>query len=381
MRVVDRLGLTATGVESFTLTGIRAWLDRVRAGGLTETEHRATLVLTFRLWIIAFFLKMLGSGWDVSWHFRWFRDDFAPPHNINLVGDGMVIVLVLCHWYTKFAVDRLALRLMISGITLFVVSAPVDVINHRINGLDITAWSLTHFGLYTGTGIMIAAVIRAWRLHGTGVSSRDFILGALWFFLLENVWFAAQQQEYGVLAIRNFVAGHPTADAELLEFARNQAQVKTLDVEIFTSFALPIPDWVYPVWAVGAAMFVLLAARRSIGRRFTATTVGFAYVTWRCVMWPILVGFGFPPSTVPFLLMLGAVAIDVICLAGMPWLIESAVGAVVVTTMVYLGVWAQAALLAAPPISYWSAPVSAVLLLAGWLLISGLHAKHHDAHF
>src|SRR5262245_19123166 len=102
MRVVDRLGLSATGLESFAPADIRAWLDRVRAGGLSAAESRATLVLTFRVWLIAFLLKALGSGWDVSWHFRWFRDDFAPPHDMNLVGDGMVIVLVLCHWYTRF---------------------------------------------------------------------------------------------------------------------------------------------------------------------------------------------------------------------------------------------------------------------------------------
>jgi hypothetical protein len=107
MRVADRLGLTATGLGSFTVAGIRAWLDRVRDGGLTEAEHRATLLLTFRVWIIAFFLKMLGSGWDVWWHFRWFRDDFAPPHNINSWATASyrprAVPLV-----PRFAVDKIA---------------------------------------------------------------------------------------------------------------------------------------------------------------------------------------------------------------------------------------------------------------------------------
>ena len=105
----------------------------------------------------------------MAWHFRWLRDDFAPPHNVNLVGDGIAIVLVLLPLRTPgSAVDRIALRLMVGGATLFVVSAPIDVINHRINGLDITSWSITHFGLYTGTAILIAGVIRAWRLHLDG---------------------------------------------------------------------------------------------------------------------------------------------------------------------------------------------------------------------
>jgi hypothetical protein len=149
-------------------------------------------------------------------------------------------------------------------------------------------------------------------------------------------------------------------------------------VATFTEFALPIPDWVYPVWAVALAMLVLLAARISVGLRWTATTVALAYVGWRCVMWLILAGFGFPQSTVPFLMLLGAVVIDLICLAGLPWLIESPIGAVVVTTAVYVGAWLQATLVAAPPVDYASAPVAAALLLAGWLVLAGARARRQS---
>src|SRR5688572_23493889 len=163
-RVADRIGLTATGLmgSGLSLRHGRAWLDRVRGGGLSPSEAGATLVLVYRLWLVALLLKALGSGWDVAWHFRWLRDEFAPPHNVNLLGDGLAIALVLFHAYTRFGVDRLALRLMIGGLALFIGSAPVDVINHRINGLDITSWSLTHFGLYTGTAILTAGAIRGW---------------------------------------------------------------------------------------------------------------------------------------------------------------------------------------------------------------------------
>ena len=33
----------------------------------------------YTAWLGAFGLKMLGSSWDVSWHFKWLRDDLAPP--------------------------------------------------------------------------------------------------------------------------------------------------------------------------------------------------------------------------------------------------------------------------------------------------------------
>ena len=79
------------------------------------------------------------------------------------------------------------------------------MINHRINGLDITSWSITHFGLYTGTAIMIAGAIRGWRrCTPTACPAARSMLGGLWFFFLENVWFPAQHQEYGVQEIASW---------------------------------------------------------------------------------------------------------------------------------------------------------------------------------
>lgn len=370
-----------TGLGSLAPGPVRTWLDRVRSGDLTDAEARATTVVVFRLWLVAFLLKALGSGWDVSWHFRWFRDDFAPPHDINLVGDGIAIVLVLYHWYTRMAVDKIALRLMVWGLSIFLLSAPADVINHRLRGLDITSWSVTHFGLYTGTAIMIAGVIRAWRLHGMFYRRCRLVWGGLWFFFLENVLFPNQQQEYGVLSLRNFLAGHSTADQEVMDFAANQVGAKHLDAVSYKHFALPIPDWVYPVWTVGAVVLVLVAARLATGRRWTATVIAGAYVAWRCAIWVALGAFGFPHSTVPFLLVLGGLAVDLVCLAGLPWAAEASLGALVATAAIYVGAWAQSVLVAAPPISYWSAPVAAVALLAGWAVVAGLRARRQVTIF
>jgi hypothetical protein len=59
-------------------------------------------------------------------------------------------------------------------------------------------------------------------------------------------------------------------------------------------FSLPVEPWVYPLWAVAAAMLTLVIARRNVGLRWTATTIAVGYVGWRCVLWPILAGVGFP---------------------------------------------------------------------------------------
>lgn len=113
-----------------------------------------------RMWILALAFKLVGSSWDVFWHFKWLRDDFAPPHVINTVGTGIAIGLVLAHTSTGYGVEQLSLRIMQVGTGIFVVAGPIDVVNHRVNGLDLTAWSPSHLLLYLGTAIMVAGVIR-----------------------------------------------------------------------------------------------------------------------------------------------------------------------------------------------------------------------------
>ena len=66
-------------------------------------------------WLLAFALKMLGSSWDVSWHFKWLRDDLAPPHLLNSAGTVLVVGLVVVHSYSGRGVDRRALRGALAG--------------------------------------------------------------------------------------------------------------------------------------------------------------------------------------------------------------------------------------------------------------------------
>src|SRR5690348_4494115 len=66
--LADRVGLTTAGLDAITPRDVRSWVDRVRAGALDAGEKAATTRLVFRLWLVAFTLKALGSGWDVAWH-------------------------------------------------------------------------------------------------------------------------------------------------------------------------------------------------------------------------------------------------------------------------------------------------------------------------
>ena len=138
--------------------------------------------------------------------------------------------------------------------------------------------------------MILAGVVRGWWIFGSG-RARLPVLVVLWLFVLENVWFPAQQQEYGVLAVAAWDRGAPEAEPILLQFAADQIG-RPIDRAAVLHFALPTPAWVYPVWLLAAAGLVLVLARWMIGRPWAATAVAGGYVAYRS--WP---GWRCAPST------------------------------------------------------------------------------------
>ncbi|WP_034268103.1 hypothetical protein [Haloechinothrix halophila] len=331
----------------------------------------------YRTWLLALLFKVVGSSWDMSWHFMWIRDDFAPPHLLNSVGTVMVCALVIIHTYTGMGCTRRSLRLMQAGTVTFLLAAPLDVLNHRISGLDLTAWSPTHAMLYIGTAVMILGAIDGWLSSSKPGRTRTLTLVALWAFLLETVYFANGQQEYGILALRAWERGEPGAEQSLLQFAADDLG-RAVDREAVIHFALPIPDWVYPLWGIGVMALLLIAARAVVRVRWTATAVAGAYVAYRAAIWPLLVGAGFPPSTVPFYLVFVGLAVDLAFL--LPAARSRApIGAALVTALGFGALWTQAQLRpwllgdvhteSAPPVDYWTLPVVLVGVGVLWLVL------------
>jgi hypothetical protein len=332
----------------------------------------------YTMWLIAFAFKLLGSTWDMSWHFKWLRDDFAPPHLINTMGTGIIIVLVAIHSYTGLGCDKRSLRIMQAGLALFLIAGPLDVINHRVNGLDLTAWSPSHLMLYTGTGIMQAGVIYGWLKLSRPGPVRTGVLVALWAFFLENTFFANGQQEYGILGLRAWERGTPEAEPSLLDFAAQQIG-HPVDLDAVTHFTMPISDWVYPLWGIAVMALILVLARISIGKPWAATTVAGAYLAYRLLVWPALLGMGFPVPTVPFYLLFVGFAVDLAFRIGrhQPAL-TAGVGALLVTAFGYGTLWIQAQLRpwilgdahteSAPPVAYWTMPIALAALLAVLLI-------------
>lgn len=343
-----------------------------------ETPHDLFRVLYYG-WLVALTLKLLGSAWDVSWHFKWLRDDLAPPHLLNSAGTVLALALTVVHGYTGYGVDRTALRLIQWGTGVFLVAVPLDLINHRVNGLDITSWSPSHILLYVGTFFMIAGVIRGWFMGAPPGRERTVVLGAFFAFFLENVHFPEQHQEYGILSIGAWDNNATYAEPILLRFAAEQMG-RPIDRVMMTGFALPVPDALYPVYAVVATVAVLVVARMMIGRAGAATLVAAGYVGFRALVWPLLTFTGFPPSAVPFFLVVAGLCVDVAFAVRMP-LARALLGSAGVTAAVYAALAAQSTLMGSvyglltgheglsgtPPLATASAVWAGAGLLAVWL--------------
>ncbi|MEU8000116.1 hypothetical protein AB0B66_02905 [Catellatospora sp. NPDC049111] len=372
------------------------WVGLARSGP-DAGQGPAVVAAVYRLWLVAFALKMLGSTWDMSWHFKWLRDDAAPPHLLNTAGTVVVVALVLFQAYHNVGVDKIAKRLMVGGTATFLIAIPIDILNHRINGLDITAWSPSHALLYIGTAFMLLGVARGYWISTPPSRTRTVISAFIWGFFLENVLFPSQHQEYGVLSLESWKAGAPTAEPILLQFAADQIG-RPVDEIAVTGFALPVDSWVYPVWITGAAMLTLVAARALVGARFTATAIAGSYVAYRLVVWGLLAGTGFPKSIPPLLLLAGAIAIDIVFLAfsasrgrkqlipqqagpervavakgssGLGLALIAAVFGAAVTTAATAGAtWLQDFFIGAPPIDYPAFGYGFAVLALGWAAIA-----------
>ena len=327
----------------------------------------AVTVALYTSWLVALTFKTLGASWDVAWHFKWIRDTTAPPHMVNFVGTGIAVALVLVHTYTGYAVDRRALRFMQVGMGSFVVTIPMDIVNHTVNGLDLTAWSVTHVLLFTGTTITLIGLIMGW--HSQFPRQHRFYrvgLAALWLSMLENLWFPNEQQEYGVLSLAAWDRGQTYAQPELLQFAASQIH-HPVDRAAVEHFSLGLPEWLYPVWCVLSATIALMLAKRFLRGKFTATMIAACYVGYRTLALGFIAGIGFPPYAVPFWALAVGVAVDLAYLLGTPLVV-----AVLAPALGYLALWGQSTLLVAPPSDFASWPAAVVVLMLVLIGVGGL---------
>jgi hypothetical protein len=280
---------------------VRALRDRLDRGFVSGDADQRVIRTVFVLWLVAFLLKHAGSAWDVSWHFRYVFGALEPPHLVNAAGTTLTIALVIYQTMTGRAVERTGFLILQAAFVVFLISLPLDILNHYLFGLDVTVWSPTHLLGFAATTVMMAGLLYSWLRLAEPGRWRLVIALICWAFLLDDVMFQLGQQEYGVIALDTYARGLTTASPELLAQAGR-------DPEQFVHGG--IPHWVYPLWLILTSTLVLAAARRNLGWRWSATAVALIYLAYRVGGRVLLGTFDFPVAFIPAMLAIAAVVID-----------------------------------------------------------------------
>ncbi|MFB7305072.1 hypothetical protein [Heyndrickxia sporothermodurans] len=248
----------------------------------------------YRLWVLAFLLKFIGSAWDASYHFRYLFEKYSIPHLVNFAGFALGAYLLFNEWRRLNYMDRFSRNLTTIGYVLFLIGIPLDFSYHIAYGIDLTTWSPTHFVYYIATGIMIIAVWRGYSVYTKGQVPLWKSMHT-WFamFLLECLVFPNMQQENGSISYDQYIHGKSIASKEILAILSDPAS------QIFGG----IPPWLYPCYSVlTVSLFTVLIIRifRSYSIPLAATAL---YIGLRFIGKLIFFAVGYPTSYVPITLL------------------------------------------------------------------------------
>ena len=248
----------------------------------------------YRLWVLAFLLKFIGSAWDASYHFRYLFEEYSIPHIVNTIGFILGAFLLLQEWRHPHYMDRFSRNLITIGYVLFLIGIPLDFTYHIAYGIDLTTWSPTHFIYYIGTSMMIIGVWRGYFIHTREIHPSWKSLHT-WFamYLLECLMFPNMQQENGAISYDQYIHGRSIASKEILELISDPAS------QIFGG----IPEWVYPIYSIlMVALLTILIIR--FCRDYTIPVMATAlYILFRFVGKAIFYSVGYPTSYVPITLL------------------------------------------------------------------------------
>jgi hypothetical protein len=248
----------------------------------------------YRLWIIAFLLKFIGSAWDASYHFKYLFEEYSIPHIVNTLGFALGAFLLFQEWRRSHYMDRFSRNLITIGYVLFLIGIPLDFTYHIAYGIDLTTWSPTHFIYYIATFIMILGVWRGYFMFTRDVLPTWKSMHS-WFamFLLECLMFPNMQQENGAISYDQYIHGKSIASPEILALISDPAS------QIFGG----IPEWVYPIYSVlMVALLTILIIR--ICRDFTIPVMAtILYILLRFGGKFIFAAVGYPTSYVPITLL------------------------------------------------------------------------------
>lgn len=278
--------------------------------------------------VVASLLGTLGAAADVSWHFSRLFDEFSPPHDVATA--GFLFNIFLLYWalwrhrdQVKGA-ERIGLIINGTGLAIFLIAAPLDLMWHLIFGIDITTWSPTHLMLFYSAVIGQTGAIISW------LASRDRDHSGAWAItvsmcalLLSQALFPLYQQEYAAVALesleRTGLAPWYVAP-DMWALAGRQAEKVARG---------GLPDGLYITYQalMASAVLTLAAILTRVSVRWVderrgrtvnwwsgagaATGVVAVYLLFRIVMRGFFSLVGMPTAVVPLWLLPLGIAVDV----------------------------------------------------------------------
>src|SRR4051794_12822204 len=261
---------------------------------LAKCKRGDDILKYYRLWVLAFLLKFIGSAWDASYHFKYLFEEYSIPHIVNTSGFVLGGYLLIQEWRRLHYLDRFSRNLITIGYVIFLIGIPLDFTYHIAYGIDLTTWSPTHFIYYIGTAIMIFGVWCGY-LHYTRDIQPSWWSIHTWFamFLLECLMFPNMQQENGAISYDQYIHGKSIASQEILELISDPAS------QIFGG----IPVYVYPIYSVLMVTLLTVITIR-VCRNFTIPVMGAVlYILLRFAGKAIFAAVGYPTSYVPITLI------------------------------------------------------------------------------
>ncbi|MEH7107731.1 hypothetical protein [Bacillus sp. JJ1764] len=249
----------------------------------------------YRLWVIAFLLKFIGSAWDASYHFKYLFEEYSIPHIVNTIGFALGGVLLIKEWRESYYMDRFSRNVITIGYVLFFIGIPLDFTYHIAYGIDLTTWSPTHFIYYIATDIMILGVWRGYyqfTFHET-ISWKSM---HTWFamFLLECFLFPNMQQENGAISYNQYIHGQSIASKEILQLISDPKS------QIFGG----IPEWVYPIYSALMIGLLTVCVIRIFRHYSIPLMAAGLYILIRFLFKSIFLAVHYPTSYVPITLLI-----------------------------------------------------------------------------
>ena len=248
--------------------------------------------LLFVCGIVANIMALLGSYWDLAWHFDFGRDTFwSPPHFLIYGSTALMAIAFSANFFIarKYNLSRrqkilfVFITLALVGSAIQYMAAPIDELWHRTFGIDVEIMSFPHLMLIAGGILGIFSTIFIARYH-IAHEHRKFMVERILVplfagALLVSLIFVFAESEFTTLP-----DWHPVQDRAL---------------------------WVYPAFSIIFATFVFILVRYLSPLPWAATLTFASYLGLRILpmIFNWVIGMKSIPIIPPFLLSLLAIAL------------------------------------------------------------------------